>query len=146
MEDGLTVIELMAVIAIVSILSVVAMTTYADYTTRSKIDEGMLFASEARTSVTEYYYSNQKWPENNLQAGLPAADAYDRYDYIRRLSVSTSEPYGVITVTFKLAGTMADNKQLQLIPEAKNGVVSWTCRSPAETGIDVNQAPPNCRG
>lgn len=145
-QKGLTFVELMAVVAIVSILSVVAMATYADYNTRSKVGEGMVFASEAKTSVTEYYYNNQKWPKGNSQAGLPAAEAYGRYDYIRRLEVSTSEPYGVITVTFKLTGTKADNKELQLIPETRDGVVSWTCKPPQENGIDVNQVPPNCRG
>lgn len=145
-QKGITLIELMAVVAIVSILTVVAMATYADYTTRSKVGEGMVFASEAKTSVTEYYYSHRKWPRNNSQAGLPPAEAYDKYDYIKRLEVATSEPYGIITVTFKLTGTKADSKELQLIPDTRGGVVYWTCKPPEENGIDVNQVPPNCRG
>ena len=105
-QNGFTLIELMAVVAIVSILSMVAMATYADYVTRSKVGEGLVFASEAKTSVTEYYYNNQKWPKNNSQAGLPAADSYDQnFEYIKSLEVATSEPYGVITITFKLTGT-----------------------------------------
>jgi type IV pilus assembly protein PilA len=146
-HSGFTLVELMAVVAIVSILSVVAMATYADYVTRGKVSEGLVFASEARTSVTEYYYSHQKWPKNNSQAGLPDADSYDdNYDYIKRLEVSTSEPYGVITITFKLTGTKADNKVLQLIPDTKEAVVSWTCKPPQENGINTSQVPPNCRG
>jgi len=146
-QNGFTFIELMAVVAIVSILSVVAMATYADYTTRSKVGEGMVFASEAKTSVTEYYYNNLKWPKNNSQAGLPAADSYgENFDYIKRLEVATSEPYGVITITFKLTGTNADNKELHLIPLTKDGIVYWTCKPPEENGIDTSQVPPNCRG
>ena len=146
-QSGFTLVELMAVVAIVSILSVVAMATYADYVTRSKVSEGLVFASEAKTSVTEYYYNNQKWPRNNSQAGLPDADSYDEhYNYIKRLEVSTSEPYGVITITFKLTGTKADNKQLQLIPNTKDTVVYWSCKPPRENGIDTTQVPPNCRG
>jgi type IV pilus assembly protein PilA len=93
-QNGFTLIELMAVVAIVSILSMVAMATYADYVTRSKVGEGLVFASEAKTSVTEYYYNNQKWPKNNSQAGLPAADSYDQnFEYIKSLEVATSEPF-----------------------------------------------------
>ena len=146
-QNGFTLIELMAVVAIVSILSVVAMATYADYVTRSKVGEGLVFASEAKTSITEYYYNNQEWPKNNSQAGLPAADSYDQnFEYIKRLEVSTSEPYGIITITFKLTGTKADNKQLQLIPNTKDTVVYWSCKPPQENGIDSSQVPPNCRG
>lgn len=146
-QSGITLIELMAVVAIVSILSVVAMATYADYTTRSKVGEGLVFASEAKTSVTEYYYNNQKWPRNNSQAGLPDAESYDKhYDYIKKLEVATSAPYGVITITFKLVGTNADNKELQLIPAIKDETVYWTCKPPEENGININQVPPNCRG
>jgi type IV pilus assembly protein PilA len=146
-QTGFTLVELMAVVAIVSILSVVAMATYADYVTRSKVGEGLVFASEAKTSVTEYYYSHQDWPRNNSQAGLPDAETYDdNFEYIKKLEVSTSEPYGVITITFKLTGTKADNKQLQLIPNTRDTVVYWTCKPSEENGIDTTQVPPNCRG
>jgi type IV pilus assembly protein PilA len=145
-NKGFTIIELMAVVSIVSILAVVAMATYSDYLVRSKVSEGMVFVAEAKTSVTEYYYNTQKWPKKNSQAGLPAADSYDKYDFIRRLEVSTTEPYGVITVTFKILGAKADNKELQLIPSTQDGMLSWTCLPPEENGIDVNQVPPNCRG
>jgi type IV pilus assembly protein PilA len=145
-NKGFTIIELMAVVSIVSILAVVAMATYSDYIVRSKVSEGMVFVSEAKTSVTEYYYNTQKLPKNNSQAGLPPADSYDKYDFIRGLEVSSTEPYGVITVTFKILGAKADNKELQLIPSTQDGMLSWTCLPPEENGIDVNQVPPNCRG
>ena len=145
-NKGFTIIELMAVVSIVSILAVVAMATYSDYLVRSKVGEGMVFASEAKTSVTEYFYNTQRWPKNNRQAGLPAPEDYDKYDYISRLEVSSAIPDGIITVTFKIEGSNAHNKKLQLIPSTKDGLVSWTCLPPEEMGLDVNQAPPNCRG
>jgi len=145
-QAGFTVIELMAVVAIVSILAVLALAAYSDYVVRSKVAEAMGFAAEAKTSVSEYYYNQKKMPINNTQAGLSDPDAYDKYDYIRRLELSSSAPYGTITITFKLLGSKADNKQLQLIPSTMDGVVSWRCLPPAVNGIDVNQVPPNCRG
>jgi type IV pilus assembly protein PilA len=149
-NKGFTVIELMAVVAIVSILAVVALAAYSDYVIRSKVSEAMGFAAEAKTGVSEYYYNNNKvMPRNNSQAGLPPPESYeDKYNYIRRLELSSSEPYGTITITFKLDGTKADNKLLQLIPNtaAGDGILYWECIPPATDGISVSQVPPNCRG
>ena len=146
-NKGFTVIELLAVVAIVSILAVVALAAYSDYVVRSKVAEAMSFAAEAKTKVTEYYFNNsQTMPQSNNQAGLPPPDEYDNFDYIRRLELSSSDPYGVITITFKLPGTKADNKLLQLIPNTTDGLINWTCSSPADDGISINQVPPNCRG
>ncbi len=145
-NQGFTIIELMAVVSIVSILAVVAMATYSDYTVRSKVGEGMVFAAEAKTSVTDYFYNTQRLPKNNQQAGLPPPESYDKYEFIRKLEVSSTEPYGAITITFKIPGTKADNKELQLVPSTRDGLMSWTCFPPEENGIDINQVPPNCRG
>ena len=136
----------MAVVAIISILAMVAMSSYADFMTRSKIGEGMVFAAEARTAVTGYYYDTQKLPRNNRQAGLPEPDSYDRHNYVRKLELSTSEPFGVVTITFKLPGTKEDNKMLQLIPATAGGRVTWTCLPSEEDGIDLSKVPANCRG
>jgi len=147
-NKGFTLIELMAVVAIVSILAVIAIPAYLDYVTRSKVSEGMVFIAEAKTSVSEYYYNLKKMPLNNAQAGLPPdPNDYNAHKFIRKLEVSTSTLPIVITVTFKLPGTNADNKQLQLIGDTKGGLLSWTCSpSPGVNGINISQAPPNCRG
>ncbi|MEZ5573683.1 MAG: pilin [Halioglobus sp.] len=145
-NKGFTVIELMAVVAILSILAVLALAAYSDYVVRSKVAEGLGFAAEARTSISEYYYNTGYMPTSNAQAGLPAADSYNRYDFIRKLELSSTEPLGVITITFKLPGSKADNKELQLTPSTTDGVVYWRCAAPAVNGIENNQIPPNCRG
>jgi type IV pilus assembly protein PilA len=146
-QSGFTLIELMAVIAIVSILVVIALPAYLDYATRSKVSEGLVFVSEAKTSITEYYHSNRKLPVDNDTAGLPARSNYNRYDYIRSLSVGTDPSDGTITVNFKLPGTQADNKNLQLVPDTSGSYVIWTCQpAPGPDGIANKFVPPNCRG
>jgi type IV pilus assembly protein PilA len=145
-NKGFTVIELMAVVAIVSILALVAIASYADFMTRGKVSEAMVFAAEAKIAVAAYYDKTRKLPKSNHQAGLPDPDSYDRYDYIRKLELSTTDPLGVVTITFKIPGNNADNKELQLIPTTREGRVTWTCLPSRENGIDVNQVPPNCRG
>lgn len=146
-NKGFTVIELMAVVAIVSILAVVALAAYSDYVVRSKVAEAMGFAAEAKTKVSEYYYNNGNMPQSNRQAGLPKPEEYgENFEHLSRLELSTSDPYGTITITFKLPGTKSDNKLLQLVPETTDGIVYWTCSPPAVDGIEVSQVPPNCRG
>ena len=144
---GFTLIELMAVVSIVSILAVIALPAYLDYVTRSKVSEGMVFAAEAKTSVSEYYYSTKKIAENNDQAGLPPPDDYDKPGgFIKKLEVSSAPTPGSITITFKLPGSSANGKELQLIPATTGGIMSWTCIPPAVNGISVSKVPPNCRG
>lgn len=145
-KNGFTVIELMAVVAIFSILAVVALAAYSDYAVRGKVAEAMGFAVEAKTKVSEYYYNNKDMPLSNSEAGLPAPAEYDKYEFIRTLELSSSDPYGIITITFKLPGTKADHKRLQLTPTTTDGIIYWRCSPPIDNGIDINQVPPNCRG
>ncbi|MEZ5504208.1 MAG: pilin [Halioglobus sp.] len=145
-NKGFTVIELMAVVAIVSILTVIALAVYSDYVVRSKVAEAMGFAAEARTAVSGYYYTERKMPVSNSQAGLVPPEEYGRFDNIRRIEIVTRPKPGTIEITFRLVGTKADNKLLQLVPSTLNEIVFWTCRPPTVNGIDVNQVPPNCRG
>jgi type IV pilus assembly protein PilA len=145
--QGFTLVELMVVVAIVSILAVIAIPAYQDYVVRSKVSEGMVFMAEAKTSVSEYFYMNKKLPSGNNQAGLPVSTDYDTHQYVSELEVSTvSPPDGIITVTFKIAGSSATGKKLQLVPETIDGLVTWTCSAPTDDGLKLNHAPPNCRG
>ncbi|MBK7171103.1 MAG: pilin [Gammaproteobacteria bacterium] len=63
-QQGFTLIELMIVIAIVGILAAVALPAYQDYTVRAKLSEPMARASEAKTSVAEYFASKGFLPTN----------------------------------------------------------------------------------
>ena len=144
-SKGFTLVELMAVVAIVSVLATVALSAYTDYVIRSKVSEGMSFMAEAKTSVSEYFYTNKTLPTSNKQAGLPTIEDYNKHDFIRRLELTTAAP-GVITVTFKLPGTGSDGKQLQLTPLTRDGLINWRCLPPDDTGISRNRVPPNCRG
>ena len=146
-QQGFTVIELMIVVTIVSILAVIAMPAYVEYATRSKVSEAMGFMGEAKTSVSEHYYTNNStWPDGNLKAGLPAPDDYDAYDYILKLEVATVDPpTGVITVTLDIPNTPAHEGKLQLVPSTSTGQIVWTCKPADSQGLESKYAPANCR-
>ena len=144
-NKGFTLIELMAVVAILSILLVVAIATYQDYLIRSKVSEGLAFAAEARTSVSDYYYNRRDWPADNGAAGLPPASNYSRYEFIERLTVSSIPRPGSIAVIFNIPGTSADGRALQLIPSTLTDIIAWTCFSPEDNALQVNHVPASCR-
>ena len=52
----------MIVIAIVGILAAIALPAYQDYTVRAKVSEAMVNLAEAKTTIAEYYSSNNVFP------------------------------------------------------------------------------------
>lgn len=144
-NKGFTLIELMAVVAILSILLVIAIATYQDYMIRSKVSEGLSFAAEARTSVSDYYYNLSAWPADNGAAGLPPAGNYSRYDFLERLELTSTPRPGTISVTLDIPGTSADGRELQLVPSTLTNIIAWTCLSPDDNSLDINHLPASCR-
>jgi type IV pilus assembly protein PilA len=147
-NKGFTVVELMAIVAIISILAVLALSAYQDYVVRSKVGEGLVFAAEAKTSVSEYYSTNRALPADNAAAGLPSVLQYEAnsYNHIHFLQITVTPAPGTIAVKFKIPGTTADNKVLILVPDTADDSVTWTCEPAAVDGIDNKFVPANCRG
>ena len=148
-QKGFTIIELMMVIAIVSILATIALSAYSNFMIRSKVAEGLAFASEAKTAVTSYYSGHNYLPVDNNAAGLPLPASYDKFDYISRLEVNEDggDPSsGIITVSIKIPGLGTENK-LQLVPTTVDGLLIWACQpAPGSDGIASARVPPKCRG
>jgi type IV pilus assembly protein PilA len=154
--EGFTIVELMIVVAIVSVLALVALPVYLDYTVRSKVSEALVFMSEAKTSVTDSYHSNNRMPTSNAEAGLREADNYNAYDYISRLRVvggaeDPNEPLitvaGTVVATLKLPGTTSHEKELILEPVEVDGEIGWMCRPhpDPDKAIQSNRIPGDCR-
>jgi len=139
-QKGFTLIELMIVIAIIGILAAIALPAYQDYTIRSKISELVVKADACKTSVAEYYQSQETLPPTIADAGCTATAT----QYTGVMTVTN----GVIMVP--VAGiTAAAGKKFYLKP-TQNGTtadpLSWSCTAAgAGTDIPSKYLPANCR-
>jgi type IV pilus assembly protein PilA len=152
-QAGFTLIELMIVIAIVGILAAVALPAYQDYTVRAKISEAIATLGEAKTSVTEYYVTNnQTFPTTNLQAGVRGNIGTRILQSVRWTPATGG---GFIVALLQTTGNNADlpgdaagtSFVLSSLPTALTpGTVGWVCRPADSNPTPAKYLPANCRG
>ncbi|MGE6407767.1 MULTISPECIES: pilin [unclassified Psychrobacter] len=155
-QKGFTLIELMIVIAIIGILAAVALPAYQDYTTKSRVTEGLNLANAAKTSIStdgntvaDITSLKNTW---NAQAG--GAGAVSKYvDSVLMADVDgDAVTAGEITITYNAdsVGVAAAENTLVLTPWIKTaagngagdatalgtaraagtaGTLDWTCQS-----------------
>ncbi len=129
-QQGFTLIELMIVVAIIGILAAVAIPAYQDYTIRAQVTEGLVMASEAKTSIAEFNSARGRLPSSAVSAGV-AATADITGNYITGLAVGDS---GLITITYgNKANANIATKAVALGPQhnAAGGLV-WICGNASE--------------
>lgn len=138
LQKGFTLIELMIVVAIIGILAAIALPAYQDYTTRSKLSEGLNLAASAKTAVSEHRMSQGSWPANNAAAGYQSPVT----KYVSGITIVN----GLITITYKTdAGVASNANQLSLSPISATGGVDWKCKAAASNAVQAKYLPANCR-
>lgn len=74
-QKGFTLIELMIVVAIIGILAAVAIPAYQDYTSRSRVSEGMLMSKEGQGIVQDNAINTIPAAAGGLGSGYPVIPA-----------------------------------------------------------------------
>lgn len=125
MQQGFTLIELMIVVAIIGILAAVALPAYQDYTIRARVSEGILAASQCRTTVAEVYQSGNALAPPGIN-GWGCEVTAGAAPATRFVNTVTTDADGVVTVT--LTGDAA-------LGPAANGTITLTPQTPAGVAV-----------
>lgn len=126
---GFTFVELLIVVIILSILVAIAIPAYRDYEIRSEAAEAMLFISDAKVAVNEFYSRWSRMPHDNSEAGMRMPNALKGH-YLRSLQIDN----GVMIASLALDSGSQDNPMQRTLTfrpwvnESEPGTpVIWSC-------------------
>ena len=151
-QSGFTLIELMIVIAIVGILAAIALPAYQDYTVRAKLSEALANLAESKTTIAEYYASNNQFP-TVTSAGIntnPNTDIVKSVKYTAQTAGPLLE--AVVQDAVIPGGAVTDPSFVLSGYTSGPGTLRWTCKpttgvaGTVGNAIDVKYLPANCRG
>lgn len=139
---GFSLIEIMVVVAIIAILTSIALPVYENYVARSQVAEGFLLTSEAKNSVTSFYFHHGYFPASNASAQLASPTSITGR-YVS--SVDVGNVPGQIKVIFGHQALNAlQGKALILQAQAQKEDMSWSCPVSIQT-VPVSMLPAVCQ-
>jgi type IV pilus assembly protein PilA len=134
LQSGFTLIELMIVVAIIGILAAIAIPAYQDYTTRAKVAEGLVLASAAKTTASEFRMSGGSWGAGPARIGYVSPTTVN----ISSISVAGS----TITIVYTTKSGVTAGSTIILAATADAGGVKWSC---TKGNVADKYRPSNCK-
>lgn len=145
---GFTILELMVVIAIIGLLAAIAIPTYRRNLIVAEIEEGLVFAEEARINVELFYEVQGRMPNDSREARVGDGLPVDRIQQV--LWRRSNDQAGYLSIIMDLSefdlGSYADAFFFTAQADA-SGRISWAC-TPAtltSTGVPAQYLPSSCQ-
>ena len=113
---------------IIGLVAVLGMPFYEQFTTKRKIENGLLLAFETRNKITEFIQRTNFWPNQNIDAGLSKNISND---VIASLVITDNAEF---TVTVHPHIINQVNQTIIFKPNMLKGKIVWNC-----TGGTLNE-------
>ncbi|UGB38401.1 pilin [Frateuria soli] len=124
------------------IVAALALPAYQSCVMRAQVTSALAQTEPLRQQVLDAIGRNRAWPQDNAEAGLKEAGAYASAN-LAGVEVQAIEEGAALVATFGgNAPAPLRGRQLALIAEGRDGVISWTCESP---DIEPRYLPADCR-
>ncbi len=141
-QSGFTLIELMIVVAIIGILAAIAIPAYQDYTIRAKVSEVMQIISKDKTSVSEFYISQDAMPTTLARSGINADAGQSAYLTVNTTQAARTVATYTLQYTIGNLGVAAAAGTLQMTGTGNANGVAWACGGGT---FPDKYLPANCR-
>lgn len=155
-QRAFTLIELMIVVAILGVLVSITLPSYHQYTVKTQLSEALLMTEQLKPNILEYYKKYQKMPQNNQQAGLPAAQKLIS-NFVVEVKVDNGALHLVLgnKINQKLMGKVLSIQPLT-VDDSPKSPMDWGCgyatvpkgmskNGSNNTDIDHYYLPVRCR-
>jgi type IV pilus assembly protein PilA len=153
---GFSLLELMVVLAVIALLSMMAVPSYVSSTAKDQVNESLGLVTNLKVPVELFYRLSGKFPANNVEASIPAADKL-LGNYVQAIVLEN----GAFHLAFgnkavpALQGKVLTVRML-FVQDSPVSPVSWVCgysliphgmSAAGENRTTVSQAllPPSCR-